>query len=132
MSEENIELVRQATDALLRRDRASWLNLHDEDLEAVPIRDWPEPEMRGREAVWDFLVKMIDAFDPVPIDRLEFVEAGTDKVLSHQRADFRGTGSGAEVEFEYWIVTTFRDGKIVRGQWFVDRAEALEAAGLSE
>ena len=27
---------------------------------------------------------------------------------------------------------TLRDGKVVRLQWFHDRAEALEAAGLSE
>jgi ketosteroid isomerase-like protein len=92
MSEENVELMRQALDALLRRDRASWLALHDEDMEAIPIREWPESEMRGREAVWDFLVKMIDAWEPVPIEGIEFVDAGTEKVLSHQRADFRGRG----------------------------------------
>jgi ketosteroid isomerase-like protein len=31
--------------------------------------------------------------------------------------------------FQLW---TFRDGKVVRGQAFSDREEALEAAGLSE
>jgi ketosteroid isomerase-like protein len=132
MSQENVELMRKATEALLRRDRATWLALHDEDLEAIPIRDWPESEVRGREAVWDFLVKMIDAWDPVPIDGVEFVDAGPDKVLTHQRADFRGRGSGAQVEFEYWIVSTIQQGKIRRGQWFVDRTEALEAAGLRD
>jgi ketosteroid isomerase-like protein len=40
--------------------------------------------------------------------------------------------SGAEVEFNYWCVVTFRQGRIVREHWFADRAEALEAAGLSE
>jgi hypothetical protein len=29
-------------------------------------------------------------------------------------------------------VITFRDGLAVRSEWFVDRAEALKAAGLSE
>ena len=132
MSEENVELMRQALAALLRRDRPAWLALHDEDMEAIPIRDWPESEVRGREAVWDFMVKMIDAWDPAPISDVEFRDAGADKVLAHQSADFRGRGSGAEVEFEYWVVSTIQDGKIRRGQWFVDRAEALEAAGLSE
>jgi ketosteroid isomerase-like protein len=118
--------------ALLRRDRAAWLALHDEDVEAIPIRNWPESDMRGRETVWDFMVKMIDAWDPVPMDGVELIAAEPDKVLTHQRAEFRGRGSGGMVEFEYWIVSTIREGKIVRGQWFVDRAEALEAAGLSE
>ncbi len=30
------------------------------------------------------------------------------------------------------IIFTIRDGKIVRGEEYFDRAEALEAAGLSE
>jgi ketosteroid isomerase-like protein len=132
MSEENVEVMRQATDALLRRDRDAWLALHDEDVEAIPIRDWPEQEVRGREAVWEFMVKMVDAWERPPIEGVEFVDAGADKVLTHQRADFRGRGSGAEVEFEYWIVSTIQRGKVYRGQWFVDRADALEAAGLSE
>jgi hypothetical protein len=29
-------------------------------------------------------------------------------------------------------VITFREGRIARDQWFADRAEALEAAGLRE
>jgi ketosteroid isomerase-like protein len=36
------------------------------------------------------------------------------------------------VQFNYWVVVTIRQGKIVREHWFADRAEALEAAGLSE
>jgi ketosteroid isomerase-like protein len=132
MSQENIELFRQVMEALVWRDRASWLALHDEDVELVPIPEWPEPGVRGREAAWDFMVRLIDAFEPISIDdeHVDLVDAGGDKVLVHQRYPFRGKGSGAEVEFEYWLVTTFRRGKVVRGQWFVDRDEALEAAGL--
>jgi len=44
----------------------------------------------------------------------------------------RGRASGADVEINYWIVITFRAGRVVRDQWFANRAEALEAAGLSE
>ena len=36
------------------------------------------------------------------------------------------------VEFSYWTVDTYRTGKIVRTEWFTQRAEALEAVGLSE
>jgi hypothetical protein len=36
------------------------------------------------------------------------------------------------VQFDYWVVVTLRQGKIVRERWFADRAEALQAAGLSE
>jgi ketosteroid isomerase-like protein len=44
----------------------------------------------------------------------------------------RGRSSGVEVDYDYWAVFTFRDGKIVRTEWFEGRDAALEAAGLSE
>ena len=62
----------------------------------------------------------------------EFVDAGADKVLAHQRHEAHGQRSGAGVEIAYWLVITFREGQIVGDEWFTDRAEALEAAGLSE
>jgi ketosteroid isomerase-like protein len=33
-----------------------------------------------------------------------------------------GERAGAEVDVNHWVVVTFRNGKIVREQWFVDRA----------
>jgi hypothetical protein len=32
----------------------------------------------------------------------------------------------------YWLVATFREGKILREEGFEDRADALKAAGLRE
>jgi ketosteroid isomerase-like protein len=45
----------------------------------------------------------------------------------------RGKASGLELEGElYHRVTTFRDGKMVRIEYFTDWAGALEAAGLAK
>jgi ketosteroid isomerase-like protein len=44
----------------------------------------------------------------------------------------RGRTSGAGVQLDYWVVVTFREGKILCDQWFADRAEALEAVGLRD
>jgi ketosteroid isomerase-like protein len=131
MSRENVELVRKAMEALLRRDRDAWFAIHDEEFEIVPVRDWPEGAVRGRESAWDFNMRIRDSFEWVPIE-VERVDAGADKVLGHPRYELRGVGSGAEVEYEQWFVATVRRGKILRLQWFWDRAEAIEAAGLSE
>jgi ketosteroid isomerase-like protein len=130
MSEENVEIVRQSEEALLRRDRDAWLAIHDEEFEIVPVRDWLEGAVRGREAGWEFQMRILDSFKWVV--EVEHVNAGVDKVLGHLRADLRGAGSGAEVELDQWFVTTVRQGRILRLQWFTDHAEALEAAGLSE
>jgi ketosteroid isomerase-like protein len=129
MTQENVELVRQAMEALLRRDRDAWFAIHDEDFEIVPVRDWPETGVRGREAAWDFNMRIRDSFEWTPRE-VERVDAGADKVLGHPRYDLRGAGSGAEVELDQWFVATVREGKILRLQWFTDGVEAREAAGL--
>jgi ketosteroid isomerase-like protein len=134
MSQENVETLRQSNEAFDRRDRAAWLATRDPDCEVIPSATWPEVDaIRGREAAWDFYVKIADAFERLPVD-FELVDAGADKVLVHWRHDVRGRASGADVEINYWIAVTFRAGRIARDQWFADRdrAEALEAAGLSE
>jgi ketosteroid isomerase-like protein len=132
MSQENVQLVRQALKALDQRDLTAWLAVHDDDFEVVPTRDFVEAGVRGPKAAWDFYLKTADAFERFPIDLDDLVDAGADKVLIHQRYDVRGRGSGATVEFDNWIVVTVRRGRILRAEWFTDRAEALEAAELRE
>ena len=56
MSQENVEVVRQAMEAIQRRDRTTYLALHDDDFEVVPIRDFAEAGVRGPDAAWDFYV----------------------------------------------------------------------------
>ena len=60
----------------------------------------------------------------------EFFDRG-DRVVVLNKIRGTGEGSGVEVEAEVGSVITFLDGKILR-LMFCDRAEALEAAGLSE
>jgi ketosteroid isomerase-like protein len=132
MSEENVELVRRGLEALDRRDLSSWLAVCDEDFEVVPSRDWPEPGVRGAEAAFDWYVQAFDTFQPFRTADTEFIDAGADRVLLHYRSDVRGRASGAKFQLRRWCVVTMRNGRSLRTEWFTDRAEALEAAGLSE
>src|SRR5262245_25995162 len=132
MSEENVEIVRRGLEALDRRDLSSWVAVSNEDLEVVPSRDWPEPGVRGPEAAFDWYLKAFDNFQPFRTTDTELIDAGADKVLLQYRMDLRGRESGAKFEVRRWNVVTVRQGKAVRNEWFTDRAEALEAAGLSE
>jgi hypothetical protein len=61
----------------------------------------------------------------------ELIDAG-DSLFACYEAPMRGRASAAEVGFKLWAVHTLRDGRINRTQWFNERSEALEAAGLSE
>ena len=132
MSQENIELMRRSVEAIERRDRTAWLATMDTDLEVVPPRDWPESGVRGAEAAWDLYLDAFHAFARVPLDDVEIVAAQADKVVARYRFELSGRASGADVEFDYWLVSTVREGRFTRSQWFANRDEALEAAGLTE
>jgi ketosteroid isomerase-like protein len=133
MSRENVESMRKALDAVNRHDRAAWLALCDPALLNVPPRDWPESDPnRGREAVWDFFVQANEQWEDAAYEFGELIDAGDDKVVAQVRGEMRGKASGAGVPWIFWQVVTFRNGKALRFEWFADRAEALEAAGLQE
>ena len=131
MSQENVERMHQSFDAFAGRDKAGWSELCDPALEAVPVGEWPEKQVRGRDSVWDFLIATDEPREPGDYEAAE-VSEGQDTVAVRMRRNFRGRASGVEVDYDYWAVFTFRDGKIVRTEWFEGRAVALEAAGLSE
>jgi len=85
---------------------------------ADALRAWMEP----------------DALEEQRIEALEFRPNGN-KVLVRQRTRARGVGSGIELDVENWVVWTLDDdGCTTRVEVFAidQKAEALEAAGLSE
>jgi len=61
---------------------------------------------------------------------VEVIDGRNDKIAGRLGRQMRGATSGLGAEFDYWNVVTFRDGKQLRSEWFVDRAAALEAVGL--
>jgi ketosteroid isomerase-like protein len=133
MSEENIESIRQSVEAFDRGDKSAWLTMFDPEAEMFPAREWPEQApIKGAAAIWDFYVAVTEAWESGSFEVGEVIEAGTDAVVANTRRETRGKASGASVVFSYWTLTTFSDGKTLRVEWFSDRAQALEAAGLSE
>ena len=62
----------------------------------------------------------------------EFKALGSDKVFVAVTQVAAGGQSGVEVESPGSTVWTFRDRRVVRLSLHYDKAEALEAAGLSE
>jgi len=127
----NLEILREALEAFNRRDKEAFVALCDPDIENVPPADWPEREVaRGRDAVWDFYVANNEPWGDAPFEFVQPIDTGSDTIALKTRGDMRGTASGASVEWSFWQVATFRDGRVLRVEWFADEAEALEAAGL--
>jgi ketosteroid isomerase-like protein len=133
MSGENVEIVRRFVDAFVRRDRDAFLALLDPEFEGFPPSEWPESApVRGREAAWDFGLELEAPWQVGAYEITELIEAGKDRAVMGGTREVRGKSSGVEVKQEAWGVFSFRAGRIVRIEWFSDRGEALEAAGISE
>jgi ketosteroid isomerase-like protein len=133
MSQENVETVREALDAYYRGDKAGWTKFMDPDLETFPVPEFPEPDpVIGPDAAWDFYLRFADTMaESETYETTELVDAG-ERVFSCSSGSLHGRGSGVEIEFKLWGVHTFDQGRWIRTQWFGERSEALEAAGLSE
>ena len=133
MSQENVERMRRGLDAFNRRDKAAFVALCDPAVENVPPRDWPESApIRGPGAVWDFYVEGNDPWEDSSFEYGEVIDVGSDKIAAEMRREVRGKASGAGAPWRFWQVVTFRNGALLRSEWFEDRDEALAAVGLSE
>ena len=132
MSQENVEIVRTAFDAFAGDDWDALLSCLDPDVEWVTTGQFVGGEVyRGHAGVRDFLSTLsgeFDEFDATPENFAQEAEI----VVADARVSGSGKRSGVPVELRFSVVVSFRDRKIVHVRNFVEREEALEAAGLSE
>jgi ketosteroid isomerase-like protein len=91
-----------------------------------------ERSFRGRQGFAEFMKRWTEDFDQWSIHLEQLVDAADDRVLGFFNQTAMGKGSGVPVMQEYAIVYDFRGGQVVRMQLFLDRAEALQAAGLAD
>jgi uncharacterized protein len=86
---------------------------------------------RGREGVERFQADTRENWEEIQTLPEEFRDLG-DRVLVLGRLKGRGKGSGAPVDAPLTSIYDFRGGRIWRARHYLDRAEGLLAAGLSE
>lgn len=100
------------------------------DLRAWRMLDL-DPVYVGREAVIKASRRYWGTWDQYSVEAEEIIEAGPSVVvIIHERG--LGRGSGAPFEQRHPQLWTFRKGRVIRWESFPTRAEAVEAAGLSE
>ena len=124
---------------ILRRFYAGWnegksaedtLPFIHEQFEYVNPESAVEPGTRHGHAGWLSVGESADrAFSEMELDPYEVIEAG-DRILVLTIFHARGRDSGVELKVPEQHVFTFRDGKIVRLEWFHDEEAARRAAGL--
>jgi ketosteroid isomerase-like protein len=134
MSEENVEIVRNAIAAFDRGDIEGVLRVCDEDIVIAQPPELPgvSPEQHGHQGVLEALAIWPEQWDDYRIELLRIAAAPGGKVFVTQRTRGRGKQSGIEVDMDFSFVFTVRDAKIREWRLFVQEDQALEAAGLSE
>ena len=135
MSEENVELLKGAYEAFARGDVEAVLERLDPDVDwrpaIAPILG--VDAVHGIEAVRDFLTReLFEGFDQFRAEPLAFEDLGDDAVLVTARYVGRGESSGIELDQTFATLYRLRDGKAVSMRDYLTRAEALEAADLSD
>jgi uncharacterized protein len=125
--------VRRAWKAHVRRDDKAAFGLYLPEIE-IDLSGGQKVGDRfyyGLEGVQQYIRDWVSAFGDFTTDVDEWIDAG-DQVIAIVHAYGRGRRSGVPVDMREAHLWTVREGKLRRLQTFATRAEALEAAGLSE
>jgi ketosteroid isomerase-like protein len=126
--QENVQVVRGIWDAYSRGDFDQIRALSDPDVTMITVE---EGSLHGIEAVRRNHERWWEAWESHETTVEEVIGVG-DRVFVMARFRGRGRASGVEVEGSHFEVYTVRNRKVVRVEEFMERGEALEAAGLRE
>lgn len=94
---------------------------------------WPEPgPIQGFETVREQFARNKDSWGEEHVEIDEIRELDSERVLTQIRWLTTGKESGIAFESPVTQLFTLREGKVVRVEFYFDRAAALEAAGVRE
>jgi ketosteroid isomerase-like protein len=132
MSQENVQVVYRAYDAIRRHDIEAFVREQHPDVVGWAYTMQAEgTTYRGHSGMRDFLEEIFSVFTDWHPEVVQAEDYG-DTVLAQIRTAGRGVRSGIELGQNIWQVLKFRDGKAIWWRGYGSRAEALEAVGLSE
>ena len=132
MSQENVEVVKRAIAAVNDRDIDGYLACCTADVRMENPMMAIEGAYEGSDGIRRFFADVLDTAQDfrITIERLEPV--GPDRVLGFVRLNMSGRTTGINLggDIPGTNLYDFADGRIKRVRIFLDRGEALKAAGL--
>jgi ketosteroid isomerase-like protein len=135
MSRENVSAFSRFIDAQNRRDVQSMLDELDAEVEwhsaIVGSLDREAAVFCGHIGVRELYRDLWEAFDELRVEYSEVRDLG-DRIIAFGRWIARGEGSGADTAAFLATVVDFRNGKAIRVRTYLNRQQALEAAGLRD
>jgi ketosteroid isomerase-like protein len=134
VSEANLEIVRRSWEAWLRGDLGALASLWDPEVvwDLQHFQDWPESSYQGVEGVRRFLTEWLEMWAEYEIEVEQIVPAPDGRVVSLYTTRAKGRQSGLPMVLPMALITTVRNGKVIRFDAYDDRAEALTVVGLRE
>jgi ketosteroid isomerase-like protein len=134
MSEENVEVIREALEAFAAVDVERLLGYMDPEIEFEPHLAGVEGNYRGHGGVREFMSDAFPYSDGGQVVRIKWRDIRDlgDRILALGTFEINFRDSGIDLEVPFGIVATIRGGLIVHLKDFGNRTEALEAAGLRE
>jgi ketosteroid isomerase-like protein len=133
MSQENVEIVRGLLEAWSAHDREAMARyLHPDAVFHSAVTNVVGQTFEGRDQIIGVFDRWEEEWSDIYWEIDEIIDAGDDKVVTFHRAFATGRASGVQTVRELSGVLEIRDGLVVRQHIYLDRAEALRDAGLTQ
>ena len=92
---------------------------------------WPDAGVyRGRAAALDRMQRLVELVGPIEVRLDDFIDVGDGRLIACM--SMVGEGANAPYTQSFAVLHRLRDGLMVEADYYLDRAQALEAAGLRE
>ena len=132
MSQENVEIVKEAIERSNRRDYASFDDFYDTGAVWHSREDEPDTGVyHGPEGIRELTRMWHDTFEEARVEIDQYIDCG-DFVVATGFASVRSRGSEMSVREPYAWAAEVRGGRIVVVREFRNAPEAFDALGLSE
>jgi ketosteroid isomerase-like protein len=94
---------------------------------------WPDAGVfRGRDAALERMQSLVDLVGPIRVEIDDLIELDDGRLVACVSNVAQPPGSETPYTQSFAVVHRLRDGLIVEADYYLDRAAALDAAGLRE
>jgi ketosteroid isomerase-like protein len=127
VSDPDLELVERLFELFNRRDESLVALFSDEQAELHPAGADAGTVYRGHDGIRAYLADLWDIWEESTVEQKAVAPVG-DRLLIEYTTHARGRGSGIDVDQDFFLLLTIRDGRVLEWRNFEGRDEALRVA----
>jgi uncharacterized protein len=128
MSADGVETVRAALECLNEGDVDGLISFCDDEFDLdMSARVFNPKTYRGHDGIRRFYGEVNEVWEEFRWEPTRFVDAG-ERIVVLLHSHGRGRGSGIEMARDAAMVWTVREGRALSLRFYIDQAQALDAA----